>query len=74
MFTPITLRPVYRAWMKLAMVINVVVTGVRLGIVYYLICVSDGNGDEALGERPHGTSMDGSLAKLSEALSIFERK
>jgi len=56
------------------MVINVVVTGVRLGIVYYLICVSDGNGDEALGERPHGTSMDGSLAKLSEALSIFERK
>jgi hypothetical protein len=36
-FLPGWLRPVYRVWMRLAMVINVVITRVVLGIVYYLI-------------------------------------
>lgn len=36
-FMPKTLRPVYRVWMRLAMMLNAVVTKVVLGIVYYLV-------------------------------------
>jgi len=37
-----SLRPLYRAWMRVALVINAIITRLILGIVYYLIVLPIG--------------------------------
>lgn len=51
-FSPGSLRPVYRLWMKLAAVINAVVTRVVLGMVYYLIIFPMGKAMKLMGKDP----------------------
>jgi hypothetical protein len=51
-FTPKVLRPVFRAWMMLAMMINAVVTRVVLGIVYYLLVSPMGMAMRLMGKDP----------------------
>lgn len=51
-FAPSALQPVYRAWMKLAMIINAVVTRVVLGIVYYLVVSPMGMAMKLMGKDP----------------------
>ncbi len=51
-FAPGALQPVYRAWMKLAMIINAVVTRVVLGIVYYLVVSPMGMAMKLMGKDP----------------------
>jgi hypothetical protein len=51
-FAPSALQPVYRAWMKLAMIINAVVTRAVLGIVYYLVVSPMGLAMKLMGKDP----------------------
>lgn len=51
-FFPYVLRPVYRAWMKLAVILNVVMSRVLLGIVYYLVVTPMGIAMRLLGKDP----------------------
>lgn len=49
---PAQLGPVYRGWMKMALVISKVTTPIFLGIVYYLLLTPTGFIMRLLGKRP----------------------
>lgn len=65
-FAPGALRPVYRVWMKLAMIINAVVTRVVLGIVYYLVVSPMGMAMRIMGKDPM-------VRQWAEALRSYRR-
>jgi hypothetical protein len=65
-FAPGALQPVYRAWMKLAMIINAVVTRVVLGIVYYLVVSPMGMAMKLMGKDPM-------VRQWTEALRSYRR-
>lgn len=49
---PSSLGPVYRAWMKMALVISRVTTPIFMGIVYFLVMTPTGMIMRVLGKKP----------------------
>lgn len=56
---PRHLGPVYRGWMKMALMISKVTTPIFMGVVYFVVLTPTGFVMKALGRRPMRHSGDG---------------